>query len=348
MTTTTATADIDRGQAAIDASGDRSGQQRPLRRVVLSVDELRALCRSTDLVLPVKVTEGDEHVEAVDRVALRGLAARDLIDLTGNATGFVVRGDLSGALAPCHDARVVAEVDHDEGGDLTSWSVIGSDLAPSTVVAERSPGVVIVALEPADVAHIVVARCQATEVAVQSAGAGFTVPAATHQSANDAIDDGEQESAIDVLVGAGAAPDAATAFVHAVRHRRGAVAVKVARKVGVGDDGPFEAGEVRWIVGPAGETWRLTIELADEPTDATDDDESDDEVLEARLVVTVAPIARHHLIEALRTALAPSPGPGQQPSPGSGDGRPRIDDDAETAMTTLDDAVTASDLSGER
>ena len=58
---------------SIEAPGADAETPGPL---VVSVDELRAICRVTDAVLPAFVTDDDAKIEAVDIAALRGLAAR--------------------------------------------------------------------------------------------------------------------------------------------------------------------------------------------------------------------------------------------------------------------------------
>jgi hypothetical protein len=60
-----------------------------------------------------------------------------------------------------------------------------------------------------------------------------------------------------LLTAAGASQAAARGWVAAVCTRRRAVAVSVARNLGDGPDGPFESGELRWLVAGDGTGWRV-------------------------------------------------------------------------------------------
>ncbi|MGI8754374.1 MAG: hypothetical protein ACR2MB_00650 [Acidimicrobiales bacterium] len=84
--------------------------------LVVSVDELRAVCRTTDAVLPAFVTDDDEQIMAVDIAALRGLAARGLVALTDEQDLWMADQVLA-VLAPTRGARLVVEVDEDTGMD---------------------------------------------------------------------------------------------------------------------------------------------------------------------------------------------------------------------------------------
>lgn len=278
--------------------------------LVVSVDELRAVCRVTDAVLPAMVSDQDARIEAVDVAALRGLAARGLVALPDDMELWVA-DDLLAALAPTRGARLVVEVDEDAGRGSRTWAALGGDTGPTTVMTEHGAGLVRLEVRPGGVGDVVAERCDLSAVPASGADLGFTVPRAAHETMGDALDDGSTGAATEALVAAGAPAEAAGAFVAALHLRRRAVAVQVARNLGTGDDGPFEAAEVRWVEGPDGTAWRLAVELLDEDEPSTgagpDDAEVDeDEAFEARLAAVVRTVGRIELEDAIRSALTPT------------------------------------------
>lgn len=282
--------------------------------LVVSVDELRAVCRVTDAVLPAFVTDDDAKIEAVDIAALRGLAARGLVALTDDDDLWIA-DDVQAAVAPTRDARLLVEVDEDTGLDTFTWALVGGDAGPTALMAEYGLGLVTLEVLPAAVTEVVTERCRLDEIRAQVDYLGFTVPRAAHEAMGDAIDEGASGLAAEPLLAAGAPADAAVAFVEALVARKRAMAVQVARNVGTGEEGPFEAAEVRWVEGPDGTAWQLVIELADEDDPMVDDalagsttvgEEQEDEVFEARLAAAVHTIGRDALAEAIRHALTPT------------------------------------------
>ncbi|MGI8754373.1 MAG: hypothetical protein ACR2MB_00645 [Acidimicrobiales bacterium] len=182
-------------------------------------------------------------------------------------------------------------------------------------MAEHGPGLLTLQVVPAGVAEVVAERCGVAEVSADVADLGFSVPRAAHEAMGDALEDEANDAAVRSLRTAGASPAAAEAFVDALVSRRRAMAVQVALNVGTGDDGPFEAAEVRWVVGPDATAWRLVVELSDEDGPADDlgsapsslvGADMDDEVYEARLAAVVHTIERDALHDAIRDALTPT------------------------------------------
>lgn len=296
---------------SIETPGAGSQTDGPL---VVSVDELRAVCRATDAVLPVFVSDGDAEIEAVDIAALRGLAARGLVALTDDQDLWIA-DDVLAVLAPTKAASFVVEVDEDTGFDNRTWAAVGGDAGPTAVMGEHGPGLVTMEVLSPGVAEVVSERCGLAGVRTHVEDLGFTVPRAAHEAMGDEIDEGSTGLAAEPLLAAGAPADAAVAFVEALVARRRAIAVQVARNLGTGDDGPFEAAEVRWVEGPDGTAWRLVVELADEDEPMVDaalagsttvGEEREDEVFEARLAVAVRTIGRDALNDAIRDALTPS------------------------------------------
>jgi len=239
------------------------------RPLVVSVDELRAVCRTTDAVLPAFVTDEDAQIEAVDIAALRGLAARGLVALTDQQDLWIADAVLA-VVAPTRGARLVAEVDEDTGFENLTWAALGGQDGPTTVISEHGPGLLTMEALPAGVAEVVAERCDVAAVRADAPELGFTVPRAAHEAMGDALEDGATAAAVEPLLAAGAPAEAAEAFVEALASRRRAVAVQVARNLGTDDEGPFEAAEVRWVEGPDGTAWRLVIELSDEDESAVD------------------------------------------------------------------------------
>jgi len=284
---------------------------------VVSIDELRAVCRVTDAVLPPLVTDEDDEIEAVDVAALRGLAARGLVALVDDEELWIA-DDLLATLAPTRAARIVVEVAEHVGDESRMWAALGSDTGPTTVMSEHGPGLLRLEVLRSGVAGIVIDRCDLTGVQAGVTDHGFTVPRAVHEAMSNAIDEGATGAATDALAGAGTPAEAADAFVEAMTARRRAVAVQVALNLGTDGDGPFEAAEVRWVEGPDGTAWRMVVELSDEeaPAGSTRSEiDTEDEVFEARLAVAVQTIGRAALGAAIGDALTPT-APG-----GTGDDR---------------------------
>ena len=299
---------------SIEAPGadpETTGPEGPL---VVSVDELRAICRVTDAVLPAFVTDDDAKIEAVDIAALRGLAARGLVALTDDEDLWIA-DDVLAALSPTRDARLLVEIDEDTGFESRTWAALGGDAGPTTVMAEYGPGLVTMEAVPMAVAEVVAERCGLAGVRAEVEYLGFTVPRAAHEAMGDLLDEGATGMAAEPLLAAGAPADAAVSFVEALVARRRAMAVQVARNVGTGDEGPFEAAEVRWVEGPDGTAWQLVVELVDEDEPMVDaalaestsvGEEREEEVFEARMAAMVQTIGREALNEAIRHALTPT------------------------------------------
>lgn len=277
--------------------------------LVVSVDELRALARVTGLVLPAFVADDDSDDERIDLVALRGLMARGLVATVGPDPDGSLRLDdaLAEVLEPARGAPVLAEVD-EEVGDAAprTWAVMGDDDGPTLIVAEHGPGLVALDRSPDPVAVVVSTWCRLDEVEASPDIDGFVVPLGAQTAADGAIIDGDGDESIAILTAAGAPSEAARRWVDAVAGRRRSIGVQVARRVG--DEGPFEATELHWLVGPDGSAWMLRHADASADHDHLADglDALDPEVIDAQLPVLVAPLRRDDLRRALLHALRPA------------------------------------------
>lgn len=294
-----------------------SGATSPTAPLILTVDELRATARVEDLVLPAFVTDDDPVDEQIDLVALRGLVARGLVALAGREADDGIRLDdeLVALLGPTRGARVLVEVDEEQGGGAPStWAALGGDAGPTTLFVEHGPGLVAVELSPERVAEMVARRCPLDDVVDEPVGTGFTVALDAQATADEAVVDGDPDQGRQILIAAGVPPDLTEAWIEAVTGRRRATAVQLARNIGADSDGPFEATELHWLVTAEGTAWLLSSDLTDlEPADPDADDIDDADVLPdddfdsetAGISVRLAPIGRRDLIEALDDALAP-------------------------------------------
>jgi hypothetical protein len=284
----------------------------PVVLVVLSVDELRALGRVADVVVPAFVEDDDPADPIVDLAAVRGLMARGLVAASGAAPGDAVRldDDLAAVLAPARSGRVLAEVDDEIGATgARTWAAVGDDTGASTVVVGHGPGLVTVELCSDAVPAVVAARCGVDEVAAEPEPEGFSVALGAQIAADEAVLDGDLDGAVAALGDAGVLVTSARRWVDVVATRSRAVGVQIARNLGAGPDGPFEAAEVHWLVAADGTAWQLAVDLDDlGPDDDTafdldHDDLVDEEPDDVRVVV--APVSREHLRAALVEALRP-------------------------------------------
>ncbi|MGH3717232.1 MAG: hypothetical protein ACRDT4_27785 [Micromonosporaceae bacterium] len=263
-----------------------------MTRLILTVDELRALRRALGLRLPRFVTDDDSAELRIDVVALRGLAARDLVELTeppavgaGPAGNLLLSEHLAGYLARCATSSLLAELVLEYAGELRHCAVLGDapssggdagahprpgahpssggdagahpspepDTARGLVMTRQLGGLVSLVPDELPVPESVARLCGVDRLSGVPTGKGFTVDAEAHAEADELALAGDPSGAVDVLGGAGAPRDAAQGWIEAVRRRRGAFAVTV-------HDGGG-AGELRWLVGPNGTAWR--VEVAD-------------------------------------------------------------------------------------
>lgn len=226
--------------------------------LVVSLDELRAVHRLTGLCLPRFVVADDEEDPRVDAAALRGLAARGLVDLCPD--DVLVVDPLDRLLAPGRATRWIAEIDIETPGGLDRHAVIAGAAGTAVVATQLAGGLVSLRPSVADLPAEVRRLCRLDEVSAPASATGFTVAVETHRHADELVLSGAATAATEVLTAAGVAEPAARTWITAVCGRRCAVAVAVARSYG--PDGPFEVGEVCWLVAGDGTAWRVT---ADEP-----------------------------------------------------------------------------------
>lgn len=235
-------------------------------RLVVSVDELRAVHRFTRLCLPRFVMEDDEEDPRVDAAALRGLAARGLIELCPD--DVLVADPLDRLLAPGRAARRIAEIDVEAPGVLDRHAVIDGASGTAVVFTELPGGLVSLRLTVAGLPGEVRRLCRLDEITASASGTEFTITAEAHRHADELVLSGAATAAMEALIAAGVLELAARAWISAVCSRRCAVAVTVARSYRDGTEGPFEVGETRWLVAGDGTAWRVS---ADEPAEHGDD-----------------------------------------------------------------------------
>ena len=224
--------------------------------LVLTVDELRALCRVAELSLPRFVTAADSGAVAVDTAALRGLAARGLVRLTGRATldAIQVTETLTRLLAPCSAARLLAEIEIESSGRVTNFAGAAGVDRSVTLFTELGTGLVSVERVTTDVDQVLARHCRIAELTESAGGAGFAVDAEVQADADALALAGDEDAAVGTLTAGGVPEQIARAWIVAVTGRRLAVAVTAVRRSG---GGIVEAGELRWLVAGDGTAWRV-------------------------------------------------------------------------------------------
>lgn len=233
----------------------------PVGGLMVTVDELRALRRLDEgLRLPRFVTVDDESgptTATLDATALRGLAARDLLD-TGRPGAVRPHPTLAALLAPYRHPTLFVEIEAEVDGRLSNTALAGTG-GPSSGTLQEPPDIHIsglLALEStAGTDHDAILRlCHVDAVAQQPHGDPLTVDAAAHAEADELALEGDVPAAVAQLVAGGATTTAATAWVDAVLRRRAAVAVTVAHLTG----DTTHATDLRWLVAADGTAWQVT------------------------------------------------------------------------------------------
>lgn len=261
--------------------------------LVLTVDELRALRRVADLVLPAFVTTGDRGEARVDAAALRGMALRGLIDLDGDSPLEPVRvaDELAEALGPCTSASMLAEVEL----ETTRLAIVIGVEHPVTMLTALDGGFVAVERADADAGEVLERLCRLHEVTEPAASWAFTIDAETQAKADALVLAGDPDSAVAVLTEGGMPEQTAKAWTAAVDGRRLAAAVSVACRL---DDGLITAGELRWLVAGDGTAWRV------EADEAPADPEQDTPPLLAVVSTVGRDVLRGHLTALLEPQAA--------------------------------------------
>jgi len=265
--------------------------------LVLTVDELRALHRVTGAWVPTFVAEDDSRDSRVDVAALRGLAARGLVDLVPDAAGeFALADRLAGHLAPYRDARLVAEVEVEDPAALHQYAVGGADTVG--LLTELAGGLTTLRLPAASASRAIVDLCRLGEVAARpGTSTGFEVDAEAHTEADDLALAGDRDAAVEHLVRAGAPMAAAAAWIDALTKRRCAAAVRVGTtgEPHPAAGGTYTGGELRWLVGGDGTAWRVSLRH----TGAADD--------VSPAVSVLAPVGAADLLRRLDELTTPAP-----------------------------------------
>jgi hypothetical protein len=293
---------------------------------LLTIDEIRALRRVSRLSVPRFVAEGDVMDVRTDAVALRGLAARGLVT-------FVEQGDeprvewtpaLTALLTHCVRPDFVAQVTVESGAAKPAATGSERVVTEHAVLATThlGPGATWFTAHPhhlvrctqhtGDLDALLRHLCRLDELAPPQ-GLSLSVDLRRYLRADDLLAAGSPDTAVDVLVDAGAELGTAHAWIQALAHRRFSVAVSIAGTVdgspkgdGAPDAGtaactdrnspraetspyddpgsldrtpsrqPVVRSEACWVVGEDGIAWRvLSVESASGDWDAPADPELD-------------------------------------------------------------------------
>jgi len=227
----------------------------PPEALVLTVDELRVLHRVAGAWLPAFAAVDDPVDARVDAAALRGLAARGLVELPPLRAGRapLVR---AAVLTGLRDPRTAAEVVVESRGTACRFAVAENAGGDRVLLSARPGGLLDVSTVDSTVAAEVARRCEVAELAEPTDQTQWTVPAVAHVEADERAVAGDPDAA-DTLIAAGVAPDTAGAWIRAVATRRRSVAVGAAsRGAGTAAGG----GELRWLVGGDRSAWRVERE----------------------------------------------------------------------------------------
>lgn len=225
-------------------------------KLLFTDSELCALHRIRDLVLPGFVTSSDTDDVRMDVIALRGLAARELIAF--DAGEVRPSAALEQVLAPCADPVLVAEVTIERDGEITYAGLVRAADGGSSVFAARPWGLLSVEPATASATDLLGDLCQLDQVGAVGHHA-TTVNSRDYLHADELLAAGSPDAAVDLLVSSGASLGVAHAWLGAVEHRLATVMVTVARTAGTG---PFLAIELGWLVAQDGTAWQIsTAEL---------------------------------------------------------------------------------------
>jgi hypothetical protein len=221
-----------------------------------SVDELRALSRLTGMPLaPMLQAEPAEQPDAplCDVVAVRSLVARGLVWLAAGHDGVprpVLAPGCRRALAPLAAAEEIVEVELEVGGELLRH-VLASGGGGLLHLAERDPDVWALRDDDRGLGERLATMVERhADGATPPRGVRLELPTATHLVVDALLLEGFDDQVEPELGRAGVPGPAARAWAAALTGRRGAGAVRAARRGG-GD--VFAGGEVRWVAaGPHG------------------------------------------------------------------------------------------------
>jgi hypothetical protein len=219
-------------------------------RLVLGVDELRAAARLAGVPVPFLVAADDPHDPRVDLAALRGLAARGLV--TGlEAADPEPAGPLATVVDALVEPELVLEVERDGGRDTLQAEGQGGGLTLTALPG----GLVEVGLGAPPTGHEGLDELLGLAPPVADVPlvgvVEFEVPVSVHVEADELVLAGDAEAAVALLSGSGVAHPTAVRWTAAVAGRRGATALRVARR----RNGVVVGHELRWLVAGDGAIW---------------------------------------------------------------------------------------------
>jgi hypothetical protein len=224
----------------------------------LAVDELRALSGLAGWPLPPMLQEaaGDD-AGMPNVVAVRCMLAHGVLQLAESGTGEPRIEPAPGvrqALAALTAADLLAEVETEVGGDLVRH-VLAQGGGATVRLSEREPDVWSINSEASPLRTAVAAIVTAhTAACAPPAGIELTISVADHLRVDALVVEGFADEVEPALLAAGVAAGPARAWAAALTGRRGAGAVRVARRTA---NGSQAGGDVRWVAaGPRG-LWLL-------------------------------------------------------------------------------------------
>jgi hypothetical protein len=225
----------------------------------LAADELRALSGLAGWPLPPMLQEaaGDDDAATPNVVAVRCMLAHGVLRLAESGTGEPRIEPAPGvrqALAALAAADLLAEVETEVGGDLVRH-VLAQGGGATVRLSEREPDIWSINSEASPLRTAVAAIVAAhTAACAPPAGIELTISVADHLRVDALVVEGFADEVEPALLDAGVAAGPARSWAAALTGRRGAGAVRVARRAA---DGSQAGGDVRWVAaGPRG-LWLL-------------------------------------------------------------------------------------------
>lgn len=240
----------------------------------LGVDELRALSRLAGWRLPAMLQAdpaAGENDLAGEVVAVRCMLAHGVLRLTETGAGEQVEPapGVREALAALTAPTLLVEIEVEtaaQTGEVTRH-VLAEGAGATLRLSEREPDVWSVVNDTPPAAAVVRGIVDAhTADCAPPAGVELELAVADHVRADALVLEGFADEVAPTLLAAGVPAEPARAWAAALTRRRGAGAVRVARRCPDGGQADvYAGGDVRWVAaGPLG-LWQLD----ETPTGAT-------------------------------------------------------------------------------
>lgn len=245
----------------------------------LSTDEMRALGRVAESVLPPELLEGwhDADRPVADVVAVRSLLARGVLQLRAGVDGPVLAltGAARAALHPLLDATAMAGVTLQTRSGQERRQLVAESTAGTLLLTEREPDVWT--LDPVEGSVEQVAGRLAAELLDEGprpapGGGRVVAPAEALRLADRLHVEGHEGAVVPALVRAGLSEPAAQTWAVVLRRRVATGEVRLTRRV---SDEVFAGGAVRWVDAGMAGVWLVEqVEAPDRDPDAESGDRS--------------------------------------------------------------------------